>query len=65
MTTATQRFQAIQELCRKQGKPTHGNEFLMHAEHLNESLKGNGSEAYQKVREIIQKGRQYINITRP
>jgi len=65
MTTPTQRLQAIQELCRKQGKPTHGNEFLTHAERLNESLRGRGTEAYQKVREIIQKGRQYISVTRP
>jgi hypothetical protein len=65
MTTPTQRLQAIQELCRKQGKPTHGNEFLIHAERFNESMRGKGTEAYQKVREIIQRGRQYASITRP
>jgi hypothetical protein len=65
MTTPTQRLRAIQELCRQQGKPTHGNEFLIHAERLNESLKGRGTEAYQRVREIIHKGRQYILTTRP
>ena len=65
MRTATQRFQAIQDECRKQGKPTHGKEFLVVAERLNEALRGKGTEAYYGVREIIQKAQEYINATRP
>jgi hypothetical protein len=65
MRTATQRFQAIQDECRKQGKPTHGKEFIMLAERMNEALRGKDTPAYHKVREIIQKAQEYINATRP
>jgi hypothetical protein len=65
MTTATQRLRAIQELCKAQGKPTHGQAFLNAAERLNESLRGKGTAAYQEVRRIIERGRQYANFTRP
>lgn len=65
MTTATQRLKAIQDECRRQGKPTHGTEFLRVAERLNEALRGKGTPAYEQVREIIQKGYEYANTTRP
>jgi hypothetical protein len=64
MTTATKRFQAIQDECRKQGKPTHGTEFLIAAERLNESLRGTGTPAYNEVKMIIQKGIEYAKHTR-
>jgi hypothetical protein len=63
MTTATQRLQAIQDECRRQGKPTHGRAFLIAAESLNEALRGKGTEAYQRVREIIEQGREYAKQT--
>jgi len=65
MRTATQRLQAIQDECRRQGKPTHGSEFLSAAERFNESLRGKDTPAYQEVKRIIQRGREYINVTRP
>ena len=65
MTTATQRLQAIQDECRRQGKPTHGTAFLRVAEALNEALRGKGSPAYEQVREIIEQGKEYINASRP
>lgn len=65
MTTATQRLRAIQDECRRQGKPTHGTEFLRVAEKLNEALRGKGTPAYEQVREIIERGREYAKHTRP
>lgn len=65
MTTATQRLQAIQEECKRQGKPTHGQEFLNVAERLNEAFRGNGTPAYQEVKRIIARGREYAKQTRP
>lgn len=65
MTTATQRLRAIQDECRRQGKPTHGTEFLRVAEKLNEALRGKGTPAYEQVREIIERGREYAKQTRP
>jgi hypothetical protein len=65
MTTAHKRFQAIQDECRKQGRPTHGREFLNEAERINEALRGKGTEAYYGVLGIIRKSREYINTTRP
>ena len=65
MRTATQRFQAIQNECRKQGKPTHGKEFITLAERMNEALRGKDTPAYYKVREIIQKAHDYMKATRP
>ncbi len=47
MTTATQRLQAIQDECKRQGKPTHGTAFLRVAERMNEALRGTGTPAYQ------------------
>lgn len=64
MTTATKRLQAIQEECRRQGKPTHGTEFLIVAERLNESLRGTGTPAYIQVKAIIEKGIEYAKQTR-
>jgi len=65
MTTATQRLQAIQEECKRQGKPTHGQEFLNVAERLNEAFRGKGTHAYQEVKRIIDRGREYAKHTRP
>lgn len=65
MTTATQRLQAIQELCKKEGKPTHGQDFLNVAERFNEALRGKGTSAYQEVKRIIDRGREYAKHTRP
>lgn len=65
MTTATQRLQAIQDECRRQGKPTHGTAFLRVAERMNEALRGKGSPAYEQVREIIERGKEYANASRP
>jgi hypothetical protein len=65
MRTATQRLQAIQDECRRQGRPTHGQEFIMLAERMNEALIGKDTTAYFKVREIIQKAQEYIDTTRP
>ncbi len=65
MTTATQRLRAIQEECKRQGKPTHGQEFLNVAERLNEAFRGNGTPAYQEVKRIIARGREYAKQTRP
>lgn len=65
MTTATQRLQAIQDECRKQGKPTHGTAFLRVAERMNEALRGKGSPAYEQVREIIERGKEYAKYTQP
>jgi hypothetical protein len=65
MTTATQRLQAIQDECRRQGKPTHGTEFLRVAERLNEAIRGKGTPAYQEVKRIIERGYEYANATRP
>jgi hypothetical protein len=65
MTTATQRLQAIQDECKRQGKPTHGTAFLRVAERMNEALRGTGTPAYQQVREIIERGKEYINATKP
>lgn len=58
------RFRLIQDECRKQGKPTHGVEFLNIAEALNESLKGHETEAAQQVKLLIMKSRIYANATR-
>ena len=65
MTTATQRLKAIQDECRRQGRPTHGTEFLRVAERLNEALRGKGTPAYQEVKRIIERGHEYANTTRP
>lgn len=65
MRTATQRLQAIQDECKRQGKPTHGKEFLNAAERFNESLRGKDTPAYYKVREIIHKAHDYMKATRP
>ena len=65
MTTAAQRLQAIQELCKRQGKPTHGQEFLTQAEWLNERLRGKATTAYEQVREIIKRAKEYAKHTRP
>jgi hypothetical protein len=65
MTTATQRLRAIQEECKRQGKPTHGQEFLNVAERLNEAFRGKGTPAYQEVKRIIARGREYAKQTRP
>lgn len=64
MTTATQRLQAIQEECKRQGQPTHGQDFLNVAERLNEALRGKGTPAYQEVKRIIARGREYASKTR-
>lgn len=64
MTTAAQRLQAIQDECKRQGRPTHGTEFLIVAERLNESLRGTGTPAYVQVKAIIEKGIEYAKHTR-
>lgn len=65
MTTATQRLRAIREECKRQGKPTHGQDFLNVAERMNEAFRGKGSPAYQEVKRIIDRGREYAKHTRP
>lgn len=64
MKFAYKRFRLIQEECRRQGKPTHGMEFLNIAEALNESLRGSNTEAAKEVRLLIWKSRIYAKQTR-
>lgn len=65
MTTATQRLRAIQEECKRQGQPTHGQDFLNVAERMNEAFRGKGSPAYYEVQRIIARGREYAKQTQP